>query len=250
MSSRLFVEDSLVSGTQLTLANELSHYVARVLRLKAGDALTLFDGRGGEFAATVSKVSKKGVVVMTGEKSSRECESPLSIHLVQGISRGGRMDFVVQKSTELGVVRVTPVITEFSVVKLDGSKRDKRARHWTRIAQSACEQSGRNRVPVIGEPCTFDEWLKSLTAGERRLRLVLEPSAPATLAAMEAEPAAVDLLIGPEGGLSERELEQACAAGFIAIGFGPRILRTETAAIAAIGALQARWGDLAYFDRA
>ena len=249
MPSRLFVDDSLESGMQLTLAGEPSHYVARVLRLKTGDALTLFDGRGGEFAAIVSAVSKTGVVVTTGEKSSRECESPLSIHLVQAVSRGERMDFVMQKATELGVVRVTPVMTEFSVVKLDGSKRGKRIRHWRRIAQSACEQSGRNRVPVVEEPCTFDEWLGSLVADEKRLRLVLEPSASTTLATFEARPSA-DLLIGPEGGLSERELQQACAAGFIAIGFGPRILRTETAAIAAIAALQARWGDLARFDRA
>lgn len=244
MSSRLFVEDTLASGMQLTLADELAHYVGRVLRLKAGDALTLFDGRGGEFAATVSAVSKNGVVVTTGQKSSRERESPLSIHLVQAVSRGERMDFVVQKATELGVVRVTPVMSEFSVVKLDGSKRDKRARHWQRIAQSACEQSGRNRVPDIGEPCTFGEWLQSLAADKARLRLLLEPSAPATLATVRATPVAVDLLIGPEGGLSEREVEQALAAGFIAVRFGPRILRTETAAIAAIAALQARWGDL------
>lgn len=246
MSSRLFIEEELASGMELTLAGEPSHYVGRVLRLRAGDALTLFDGRGGEFAATVSAVSKQGVVVTTGEKSARERESPLSIHLVQAISRGERMDFVVQKATELGVVRVTPVMSEFSVVKLDGSKRDKRARHWMRIAQSACEQSGRNRVPVIVEPCTFDEWLESLTVGEERVRvrLLLEPQASATLAAIDSAPAAVDLLIGPEGGLSERELERALAVGFIAIGFGPRILRTETAAIAAIAALQGRWGDL------
>lgn len=245
LSSRLFVQDTLASGKQLTLGDERSHYIGRVLRLKAGDALTLFDGRGGEFAATVSEVSRKGVVVTTGEKSSRERESPLSIHLVQAISRGERMDFVVQKATELGVVRVTPVMSEFSVVKLDGSKRAKRARHWRRIAESACEQSGRNRVPEIGAPCTFDEWLQSLTADEARLRLVLQPSASAALAGIEATPAAIDLLIGPEGGLSEQEVERALAAGFMAVGFGPRILRTETAAVAAVAALQARWGDLA-----
>lgn len=244
MSSRLFVENSLESGMSLTLGDELSHYAGRVLRLKPGDAVTLFNGSGGEFAATVSAVSKKGVVVETGERSACERESPMSIHLVQGMSRGERMDFVVQKATELGVVRMTPVMSAFSVVKLDRGKRDKRVRHWTRIARSACEQSGRNRVPVIDEPCTFDEWLRSLATDETRLRLVLEPSASATLAAVQAKPAAVDLLIGPEGGLSEQEVERSLAAGFTAIGFGPRILRTETAAIAAIAALQARWGDL------
>jgi 16S rRNA (uracil1498-N3)-methyltransferase len=244
LSSRLFVEDTLASGMQLALSDERAHYVGRVLRLRAGDALTLFDGCGGEFAATVSGVSKNRVVVTTGEKSSRERESPLSIHLVQAVSRGERMDFVVQKAPELGVVRVTPVMSEFSVVKLAGSKRDKRARHWTRIAQGACEQSGRNRVPNIGEPCRFDEWLQSLAADKTRLRLLLEPSASATLAAIGETPAAVDLLVGPEGGLSAVEVERALGAGFVAVGFGPRILRTETAAIAAIAVLQARWGDL------
>jgi 16S rRNA (uracil1498-N3)-methyltransferase len=244
LPSRLFVEDTLSSGMQLTLSDERTHYVGRVLRLKTGDALTLFDGCGGEFAATVSEVSRNRVVVTAGEKSSGERESPLPIHLVQAISRGERMDFVVQKATELGVVRVTPVMSEFSVVKLDGSKRDKRARHWRRIAQGACEQSGRNRVPDIGEPRTFDEWLQSLAADKTRLKLLLEPTASATLAAIGVTPAAVDLLVGPEGGLSAGEVERALAGGFIAVGFGPRILRTETAAIAAIAVLQARWGDL------
>jgi 16S rRNA (uracil1498-N3)-methyltransferase len=244
LSSRLFVEETLASGLQLTLPDEPAHYVGRVLRLKAGDPLTLFDGRGGEFAATVSAVSRKGVVVTTGEKSSRECESPLSIHLVQAISRGERMDFVVQKATELGVVRVTPVMTEFSVVKLEGSKREKRVRHWTRIAQSACEQSGRNRVPLIGEPRTFDEWLEDLGAAQERLRLVLEPQASSTLAGLGETAGALDLLVGPEGGLSKREQALALAAGFTPLRFGPRILRTETAAIAAIAVLQARFGDL------
>lgn len=241
-ASRLFVEDRLQTGAELTLSDEASHYVGRVLRLSAGAGLTLFDGRGGEFAATVSAVSRNAVVVRVGEKSSCERESPLSIHLVQGISRGERMDIVVQKATELGVARVTPVLTEFSVVKLASEKRDKRARHWTRVARSACEQSGRNRVPVIDAPRTFDEWLRPATGGNR-LRLALQPSAATTLAQLD-KPSGVDLLVGPEGGLSERELEQAAAAGFVACTFGPRVLRTETAAIAAIAVLQARWGDL------
>lgn len=242
--SRLFVEDSLASGMQLALGDEPSHYAARVLRLRTGDGLTVFDGRGGEFPATVSVVSKKGMIVSLGEKSSRECESPLSICLVQAVSRGERMDMVVQKATELGVTRVTPVVTEFSVVKLDDDKRQTRVRHWTRIARSACEQSGRNRVPIIDAPCGFDEWLRSLTVDEARLRVLLDPQASTTLADVSAMPAALDLLIGPEGGLSAHELEQAVAVGFTPIGFGPRILRTETAAIAAIAVLQARFGDL------
>jgi 16S rRNA (uracil1498-N3)-methyltransferase len=154
------------------------------------------------------------------------------------------MDLVVQKATELGVTHVTPVMTEFSVVKLDYDKRQKRVRHWTRIARSACEQSGRNCVPIIDEPCRYDEWLQNFTADEARLWVPLDPQASATLADVATAPTAVDLLIGPEGGLSARELEQAVATGFTPMRFGPRILRTETAAIAAIAALQARFGDL------
>lgn len=242
--SRLFVEERLESGSRVTLAEEPSHYVSRVLRLRAGDALTLFDGRGGEFAATVEEISKKAVVVRAGDRFARECESPLAIRLVQAVSRGERMDFVVQKVTELGVARITPVLTAFSVVRLDAKKRASRAAHWTRVAQSACEQCGRNRVPVVDAPRSYDEWLNE-PAEPNRLRLLLEPGAALTLASIDAAPAGVELLVGPEGGLSDSEREQARAQGFVAVSVGPRVLRTETAAVAAVAVLQYRWGDIA-----
>lgn len=234
----------LEGGSQVTLAEEPSHYVGRVLRLRAGDALTLFDGRGGEFAATVEEVSKKAVVVRIGERSARERESSLSIRLVQAVSRGERMDFVVQKATELGVARITPVLAEFSVVRLDPKKRESRAAHWTRIAQSACEQCGRNRVPVVDAPRSYDEWLGDQAEADG-LRLLLEPGGSLTVSSIDARPVRIDLLVGPEGGLSDREREQALAKGFLAMSFGPRVLRTETAAVAAVAVLQGRWGDMA-----
>lgn len=242
---RVYVDETLQSGAQLILPVEQSHYIHRVLRLKAADALTLFNGKGGEFSAVVVTVSKHGVAVRIDDHVFRNVESPLSLHLVQGVSRGERMDTVVQKATELGVSRLTPVLTEFSVVRLDdAAKRDKRTAHWTKIAQSACEQCGRTVPPVIDTPVHFDKWRQHLVQDAAR-RIALHPAAATPLATLQPVSGNVMLLIGPEGGFSDSETGEAAAAGFEACSLGPRILRTETAAIAAIAVLQARWGDLA-----
>ncbi len=243
MRTRLYVPGSLESGASLPLDSERSHYVSRVLRLRAGDELVLFDGKGNEYAARIASASRNGVTVSVGERRERDVESTLAIRLIQGISRGDRMDVVVQKATELGVRRITPVITEFSVVRLDAAKAGKRLEHWTKIAQGACEQCGRNRLPEIDAPQTLSAILGSSTT--RGARLVLHPGASESLASLLAVDEPVELLIGPEGGLSDAELELAAAAGFRAYSLGPRILRTETAAIAALTVLQARHGDLA-----
>lgn len=240
--SRLFVAEELLSGGELTLDEERSHYVRRVLRLNPSDELTLFDGRGGEFSTFITAIDRTGVSVKIGDHAVRDVESPLSIHLLQGVSRGERMDWIVQKATELGVRRITPVLSEFSVVRLDEKKRERRSQHWARIAESACAQCGRNTVPVIEMPRSFDDCLQ--TGSGPRLRILLQPSA-AAITAQEVPEAGVDLLIGPEGGFSEGEIAQATATGYVACGFGPRVLRTETAAVAAIAVLQSRWGDLA-----
>lgn len=242
MKTRLYVPVPLESGATLPLDPDRSHYVSRVLRLRAGDELVLFDGRGGEHAGSIAQASRNGVTVAVGERTGREAESPLAIRLVQGISRGERMDFVVQKATELGVRRITPVITEFSVVRLDPAKAAKRAEHWSKIAQSACEQCGRNRLPEIDAPQALSAVLDSPAPGDTRI--VLQPGAGRPLA-QRPTGALVDLLIGPEGGLSEGELAQAAAAGFVPCSLGPRILRTETAALTAVAVLQAAHGDLA-----
>jgi 16S rRNA (uracil1498-N3)-methyltransferase len=239
---RLYVPAPLSAGAEITLDAERSHYVSRVLRARAGDALVLFDGRGGEHAATVASISRQAVTVHVGAYREGVAESPLRIHLLQGISRGDRMDWVVQKATELGVAGITPVITEFSVVRLDEARAERRIAHWTKIAQAACEQCGRNRVPAIHAPQPLEA---VLGARADALCLLLHPGAARTLAALEPAARGIELLIGPEGGLSDDEHARALQAGFEACSLGPRVLRTETAAIAAVAALQARFGDLA-----
>src|SRR5690606_17305584 len=234
---RLYLPERIVAGTDVALDAERSHYVARVLRARPGSALVVFDGHGGEYDATVRAVSKHAVTLAVGSWRPDERESPLEVRLLQGVSRGERMDWVVQKATELGVARIMPVITEFSVVRLEPERAGRRLAHWRKIAQGACEQCGRNRVPAIEPPASF-----AALVGEASdaTRILLEPGAPHTLAAIERGP--VELLIGPEGGLSAGEREQALAAGFRPCSLGPRVLRTETAAVAALAVLQARLG--------
>lgn len=240
---RLYVAEPLSSGTDVRLDEERSHYAGRVLRLKAGDEVTLFDGRGGEFSAAILEVTRRGIVVRVGGKSDRSVESPLGITLVQGVSRGERMDFVVQKATELGVLRITPVMTGRSVVQLADDKSAKRARHWAKVAQSACEQCGRNVVPVVDSPQPFGRWLSESTPGEGQ-RLMLHPGGSTSLAGAGLSGRRCDLLVGPEGGFGDAEAEQAVAAGFVPCSLGRRILRTETAAVAALAILQSLYGDL------
>lgn len=240
---RLYVPEALTAGAELRLDAERSHYVSRVLRARPGDALVLFDGQGGEHAASISGITKQAVTVSVGARRDGVApESPLSIHLLQGISRGDRMDWVVQKATELGVARITPVLTEFSVVRFDENRAERRVAHWTKIARGACEQCGRNVVPLIDAPQAIGSAVAVASEGTR---VVLHPGAPRTLASLELQATPVELLIGPEGGFSDSEQEHALAAGFEPHSLGPRILRTETAAIAALAILQGRLGDLA-----
>lgn len=239
---RLYVPAPLVAGAELRLDSERSHYVSRVLRARPGDALVLFDGRGGEHAARIAGLSKHAVTLSVGEHREGVPESPLHIHLLQGISRGDRMDWAVQKATELGVARIAPVLTEFSVVRLDDERALRRVAHWTKIAQAACEQCGRNVVPVIDPARRLGA---VLDAASSATRILLQPGASRPLSAVSPAGDGIELLIGPEGGLSDSEREQAEAAGFEPRSLGPRILRTETAAIAALAILQAQLGDLA-----
>lgn len=225
----------------IQLEDQAARHVHQVLRLGDGAPLVLFDGNGGEFEAMVRQASRKGVTVELGAHHGREAESPLRIHLGQGLSRGERMDYAVQKSVELGVHRLTPLETDRCGVKLPPDRLAKRESHWRRIATAACEQCGRNRVPEVGPVMKFAPWLDSLEADSPKLMLV--PEAGARLVEMTPPAGTVALLIGPEGGLSEAEVAAARAAGFTGVRLGPRTLRTETAAVAALAALQALWGD-------
>ena len=233
----------LAAGRRITLPETAGHHVARVLRLAAGDALTVFDGRGGEYRATLVRVSRAAVEVDVGAHDPVDRESALAVELGQGICKGDRMDLVVQKATELGARIICPVVCERTVVKLDAARAERRMTHWRAIAVHAAQQSGRTRVPEVAGVEDVGAWLARGGTGPA---FVFSPRAGASLSDL-APPAAgepVRLLVGPEGGLSPREVERAGAAGFTGLRLGPRVLRTETAALAALAALQARWGDL------
>jgi 16S rRNA (uracil1498-N3)-methyltransferase len=240
--TRVYVEDALAPGASRALAGSAATHITRVLRLEHGATLTLFDGRGGEYTARIDALRKDRVLVSVGEWSPIERESPLGIVLAQGVSRGERMDLVVQKATELGVRRIVPIVSERTVVRLDARQADSRLRHWRAIAVAACEQCGRNRLPLIDAPVRLDQWL-SLQKTDAA-HVVLSPGASLRVRELQPPPAGIVMLIGPEGGLAESEHAAALTAGFQALALGPRIVRTETAAIAALAALQERHGDL------
>jgi 16S rRNA (uracil1498-N3)-methyltransferase len=241
--TRLFLREDLAPHTESQIGADQARYLGRALRMKAGDQLTVFNGAGGEYVATIVNMAKASCTLAVGELIETDTESALKIHLVQGISRGDRMDFVVQKATELGIKRVSPVLTEYGVVKLDTDRATKRRDHWQKIAESACEQSGRIRPPLIDTPIPLKNWFGSKTK-DADIDLILRPDAHAALASISAPTTKVCLLIGPEGGFSDHEYEDAEIAGCTAVSFGPRVLRTETAAVAAIAAAQALWGDM------
>ena len=240
---RLSVAEKLGAGAELHLGDEPARYLGRVLRLRAGDTVHVFNGDDGEWSATIGRFGKDRVTLLLHNAIENSAEPQLGIHLVQGISRGERMDFVVQKATELGIARISPVLTEYGVVKLDGNRAEKRRMHWQSVAASACEQSGRVRPPAIDPPMPLNDWLGSDRAGSA-LRLVLRPGAGKPFTSVEPPATGLCLLVGPEGGFSEREYDDAGFAGFEPVTLGPRILRTETAAVAAIAIAQALWGDL------
>ena len=240
--SRLFSPLQLRANAELSLGGERARYVGRVLRLRPGDALTVFDGNGGEYAATVGKVTKQELQLSVGEHSSPNTESPFKIRLVQGISRGDRMDFVVQKATELGVHRISPVITDHSVVRLEPERAAKRHAHWRKIAQSACEQCRRNIVPAIDAPRSLIDWFAD-NADSDTLQIILRADAQDAMPAIDPRGNDISILIGPEGGFSEAEYERATVAGLQAVKLGPRVMRTETAALVALSIAQSSWGD-------
>ena len=240
---RLFVDKHLSSGAKLQLDDEQARYIGRVLRLRVGDQLHVFNGQEGEFGAEVLGMARSSATLLLGEHIDVSTESLLKVHLVQGISRGERMDFVVQKATELGVKRISPILTEYGVVKLDAGRAAKRREHWQKVAASACEQSGRIRPPLIDTPVPLKTWFGEQPK-DADIDLLLRPGATTALTAITAPKTKVCILIGPEGGFSPVEYEDAAVAGFDEVSLGPRILRTETAAIAAIAVMQSMWGDL------
>jgi len=242
--TRLYVPGELVPGRAFALPRQQAHHASRVLRLKAGAAVTLFNGGGAEFDAIVTRVAGDAVSVKVGD--ARDCarESPLEIVLGQALSSGERMDYTVQKAVELGVAAIHPLAAVRSIVRLTGERAEKRVAHWQAVAISACEQSGRNRVPPVAPVTEFAAWLgRRAAGGAGALRLLLSPAGATRLRDLPRPAASIVLLAGPEGGFTPEEEAAALHYGFAPVRLGPRVLRTETAAVAALAALQALWGD-------
>ncbi len=236
---RAFVDVPLAVGARVVLPEDAAAHLVRVLRLGVGDACVLFSGDGCDYGARIVAIGKKAVEVEIHGACKVRNESPLRIVLVQGIARGEKMDWILQKATELGVAGFVPVHSARSEVKLDGERAEKRLRHWRSVVVAACEQSGRAHIPEVAAPCALPVALADLPP----LRLLLDPEATRSLPASGVDACA--LAIGPEGGWSESDQSVLQAAGFTAARLGPRVLRTETAGLAAIAALQARAGDFA-----
>jgi 16S rRNA (uracil1498-N3)-methyltransferase len=239
---RLFVDAELSAKARLVLPEDTAHHAARVLRLRDGELALLFDGRGGEYEARLSLPGRGQVVAEIGERRDVERESPLAVTLVQAVSSGEKMDFTIQKAVELGVAAIQPVLTMKSVVRLSAEREIKKLAHWKRVAIAACEQCGRNRVPVVREAMSVEAY--SGAPGEASLRLLLSPEGKAGLKDMKQQIGpTVIIAAGPEAGFSAEEELLLQRAGFVPVRLGQRILRTETAALAALAALNALAGD-------
>ncbi len=239
---RIYLPATLQTDTEVALDARASGHVVRVLRLRIGDEIVLFNGReDGEYRAQLSDLRKDTAMCRILHRHTRNAESPLTIELAQGISRGERMDYTIQKAVEMGVQRIAPINTERTQVKLSGERADKRLQHWQGIILHACEQSGRNRIPELLPVQRLDQWL--VTRAHRAHALLLDPEGDVCVANLGGPITSVSLLVGPEGGLSLHERELATGHGFLRLRLGPRVLRTETAALVALAVVQGIWGD-------
>ena len=245
---RFYFPDALALGARVNLPKEAAHHAARVLRMDEGDVLSLFNGDGHLYRAKILRLDKQDVVVTIEQGAAVSSESPLAVTLVQGISSGERMDFTLQKSVELGISAIQPIQAERSVVKLTAERKEKRTRHWQNIVIAACEQCGRNVVPEVQPVLGLTDWLATLGTGAAQqeagsLRMLLAPDAESRLRDLPQPSGPVLFAVGPEGGFSDNEVRALRQYGFTPVRLGPRVLRTETAALAALAALQSCWGD-------
>lgn len=242
-SIRLFADTPLQPGLGVALPDSAAAHAVRVLRLRTGDMVTLFNGDGHEYPARLAAADAREVCAEITSRESPKRESSLRITLVQALARGEKMDWIIQKATELGAARIAPVVSERSEVKLDATRSEKRLGHWRAIAIAACEQCGRNTIPRIDAPVALDAWLAGDTPMESGNRWVLSPGGGANLRDPGPLPAKIIVAVGPEGGFGNNDLAALRQAGYDELALGPRILRTETAGIAALAALQALYGD-------
>jgi 16S rRNA (uracil1498-N3)-methyltransferase len=240
-TTRIYQPGDYRTGQLLELSPEASQHVSVVLRMRPGEQLILFCGDNREFQARIEVIKKKQVMVLIDKVQEVNRESPLAIHLAQAISKGDRMDWVMQKTVELGVTSITPLISERCAVKIDPDRMEKKRDQWQKIVISACEQSGRNRVPTVYPPVLFADYVR---LSSEKLKFILSPIGSKSWREYSLNHADLSLIVGPEGGLSDEEIKCACNYEFLPLSLGPRILRTETAAITALSVLQATSGDL------
>ncbi len=236
---RIYTPETLAVSCTIELDTQASIHLIKVLRLTQGDELRLFNGDGNEYLARISVAGKKNAQVTIEQIFSSDAKVNLPLHLGQVVSKGDRMDFTIQKATELGITDITPLWSERCDVRLKGERLEKKMAHWNKVAISACEQSGRNRIPTIHPALNYDEWARSV---ESDAKLVLHTRDQKNLRNIEV-PKSVALLVGPEGGITDLEVEFCIQQGFTGLTLGPRILRTETAALAALSVFQFQWGD-------
>ena len=239
--ARFYHSSELAPHREIFLDEAAAHHAARVLRLKQEDAVVLFNGKGGEYPARITGISKTKVTVLTGEWQNIERESPLHIILAQAVSSTEKMDFTVQKAVELGATAIQPLVCQRCVVRMDAARAQKRIEHWRKVAIAACEQCGRNRIPQIAEMVSLKKFLVKAENGA--LRLMLSPGGGSSFKQLNYQGGGIILLVGAEGGLTAEEVQAASGAGFIPVTLGKRIMRTETAGLAALAAIQSLWGD-------
>ena len=240
-TTRVYLDQALETGNTCRLAEEAAHHIATVLRMKTGEALVLFNGSGGSYRAVISRMEKRCVEVTTGVHEPDDRESPLAITLAQAVMRGQHMDYALQKAVELGVQHIVPLLCLHGNVKLGDEQKQHRHEHWRRIIISACEQCGRNRIPLLSPPLRFTDWVGT---DPNELKLILHPGDGVRLASLRSVSNTMTLLAGPEGGFSDDEIAGAQRHGYQSITLGPRVLRAESAALVAISICQALWGDI------
>ncbi len=241
---RIYTPQPLACGQTVELDESAFNHTVRVLRLKEGQTITLFNGEGGEFEATLYDVQRRRASARLGNHSAVEAEPPLKLIMGQCISRGEKMDYTIQKSVELGIGEITPLSSERCGVQLKGARLDKKLDHWRSVITGACEQSGRNTLPRLEPQTSLGAWTSRVEAD---LKLVLDPGETTSLPQLPPPQTSVALLFGPEGGLTDDEVALAKRHGFIGVRLGPRVLRTETAALATLSAIQTLWGDFGRF---
>lgn len=240
---RFYSPEKLSPGSLVKLSANAAIHASRALRMQVGNLAVLFNGDGNDYLCTLTFMNKSEVSVKVNSAIANACESPLDITLIQAISSGDRMDFTIQKAVELGVTAIQPISSQRSVVKLSGERAEKRRDHWQNVVISACEQSGRSIVPQVAPATSLPEWLGRPQSQTASIRIILSPTAAQSLHDLKKPSGNIQLLIGAEGGLTEDEINLAITHQFIPIRLGNRILRTETAALTAISALQTYWGD-------